>query len=76
MPRGILRTHCRVCERHVDECGKLSARGKCADCGNARLEANHWQLIEHRGPFFDHWRRRTLAAFGVKTPLDSDRDAA
>lgn len=28
------------------------------------LENAH-QLREHRGPYFDHWRRRTLAAFGI-----------
>lgn len=32
-------------------------------------------MLTHRGPFFDHWRRRTLAAFGV-TELDSSRDEA
>lgn len=30
---------------------------------------NAIELQEHRGPFFDHWRRRTLAAFGV-FPVD------
>lgn len=40
------------------------------------LENAH-QLREHRGPFFDHWRRRTLAAFGVQlVGLDEHVDEA
>jgi len=31
-------------------------------------------MLAHRGPFFEHWRARTLAAFGVT--LDSDRESA
>jgi hypothetical protein len=27
---------------------------------------NAAQLRAHRGPFFDHWRKRTLRAFGVQ----------
>jgi hypothetical protein len=27
--------------------------------------ANARDLRDHRGEFFDHWRRRCLAAFGV-----------
>lgn len=75
MPRGVLRTGCVICERPPAEVGPLSSRGKCQGCGVARLIDNHVQLIEHRGPFFDHWRARTLAAFGV-TSLDAGRDEA
>jgi len=32
---------------------------------------NHDQLLAHSGPFFHHWRKRTLAAFGV---LDAASD--
>lgn len=75
MPRGIPRDECRVCERSTDEVGELSARGKCASCGNRRLEENNAQLRAHAGPFWQHWRRRTLAAFGVGL-IDTDRDTA
>lgn len=49
----------------MDECGPLSARYKCAECGDDRMIHNNRQLMAHTGPFFDHWRRRSLAAFGV-----------
>lgn len=35
------------------------------------MEGNNYQLIEHRGPFFDHWRQRSLAALGVTLADDS-----
>lgn len=31
-----------------------------------RMLANYHSLVDHDGLFFDHWRRRLLAAFGVK----------
>lgn len=37
--------------------------------------ANRRELVAHTGPAFDHWRRRTLAAFGI-TGLDSGRPEA
>jgi hypothetical protein len=37
------------------------------------IYANIEGIAMHRGPFFDHWRRRTLAAFGG-VPLDDVRD--
>lgn len=36
---------------------------------------NRRELIAHGGPAFDHWRKRTLAAFGF-TPLDAGRPEA
>jgi len=51
----------------------LSARGRCEGCGRARNNENHEQLLAHSGPFFDHWRKRTLAAFGV---FEADASAA
>lgn len=73
--RGVTRTDCRVCGRHVSECGPLSARGKCGECGERRMRENHAQLLAHSGPFFLHWRTRSLAALGVVV-VDTDRDAA
>jgi hypothetical protein len=75
MARGVTRTECVICERPTSEVGELSTRGKCEGCADGRMLANHSQLVAHRGPFFDHWRARTLAAFGV-VEVDSDRDAA
>ena len=60
---------CKLCGRHRDECGGLSKRGKCQDCARMMTDANIEGIKAHRGPFFDHWRRRTLAAFGG-VPLD------
>lgn len=39
---------------------------------------NYRQLSAHDGPYFEHWRRRCLAAFGVTTidePLDDEEGA-
>lgn len=66
--RGHNGYFCRVCGRHRNECGKLSARYKCAECGDERMVTNWNELREHSGPAFDHWRRRTLAAFGILAP--------
>ena len=68
MARGVLRENCIYCERHVSECGKLSLRGICLDCGSRREVDNYRDLRQHSGPFFDHWRKRSLAAFGVVMP--------
>jgi hypothetical protein len=35
---------------------------------------NFTQLKAHRGPWFEHWRRRCLASFGVIIPEPDDRD--
>jgi len=34
--------------------------------------SNNYNLMGHSGPFFDHWRRRSLAALGVFAS-DDDR---
>ena len=74
MPRGVRRTQCVVCRELVSEVGELSARGKCARCAETRAIENAAQLHAHGGPYFDHWRRRTLAAFGV-VEVETDRRA-
>ena len=43
----------------------FSRTGLCPRCSEVRMLDNHRDLKDHRGPFFEHWRRRTLAAFGV-----------
>lgn len=72
--RGHSATICKGCGGHRNVVGPLSARYKCAECSETRMVENFTALRAHRGPAFDHWRRRTLAAFGV---FDVDeRDAA
>jgi hypothetical protein len=65
---------CKVCGKPREPGEILSARGKHRACGNARFKANAIQLHQHDGPFFDHWRRQCLAAFGV-VALDADDNA-
>jgi hypothetical protein len=65
--QGRRKLFCKACGRHVSECGQLSARAKCYDCGGSRMVENARQLSEHSGPWFDHWRRRSLAALGIIT---------
>lgn len=63
--RGRHRSHCKGCGRHRSECGRLSARGRCVDCGRGAMERNAEQLAAHDGAYFDHWRERCAAAFGA-----------
>lgn len=72
VPRGVRRTQCVSCHRSTAECGALSYRGKCVDCSTRRALDNATQLRAHSGPYFEHWRMRCLAAFGVVT-LDEGR---
>lgn len=59
------RFECDQCGRHRDEAGPISRRGLCAGCGEENVRAAVVELEAHRGPTFEHWRRRLLAAFGV-----------
>lgn len=64
MPR--VRPHfCKICGGHDSQVGRVSMRGKCRYCGDERVVENHEQLRAHDGPWFEHWRRRTMAAFGI-----------
>jgi len=65
MPKGYPRTGCRGCGRTFAEIGSVSKRGLCQSCGEARRNLNLACLVTHQGPYFDHWRRRSLAALGV-----------
>lgn len=51
----------------------MSARGRCAECGEGHMLENARQLAAHDGPWFQHWRRQCVAAFGAI--LASDLDA-
>jgi hypothetical protein len=50
----------------------LSARGACLDCGERLRTENFMAMKLHTGPAFDHWRARTLAAFGITLVDDTD----
>lgn len=67
-------SHCRVCGRPREEGERFSARGKCSECGDGRMLENSRQLAASTGPYFDHWRRRCAAAFGVTVIDDLERD--
>jgi len=60
--RGHDALYCKVCGRHRDGVGPLSARYKCADCGNRRERENLDQLRAQQGPHFEAWRRGMYAA--------------
>jgi hypothetical protein len=67
-------SHCRSCGREREEGERFSARGKCAECGEGRMIQNARELAASNGPFFEHWRRRCAAAFGVTLMDDLDND--
>lgn len=71
MPRNYERRRCKQCKRPREIVGTISARGLCDECGVGNKVMNDLQLHEHRGPYFEHWRRRCLAAFGVALVDDS-----
>jgi hypothetical protein len=43
----------------------MSARYKCRDCGLGHVVDNALELNAHKGPYFDHWRRRVAASVGA-----------
>jgi hypothetical protein len=67
--------YCKVCERHRDEVGPLSARYKCADCARRRQRENIDQIRVQQGPYFEAWRRGMYAStveWFVKTGYVTD----
>ncbi len=67
------RVTCRKCERHVDECGSLSARGLCLDCGIGETVRNAYGLHNMERPYLDRWRRGVIEAAGGILPDDLER---
>ena len=65
-------SHCRKCGHERQEGELLSARGNCHNCGVQAVADNAVQLHYHDGPYFDHWRARMLASFGIV--LDENAD--
>jgi len=62
------RKSCKDCGGFPWQVGPISGTGKCESCAKVRQDANIAAMIQHRGPEFDRWRRRCLAAFGVTLP--------
>lgn len=56
------------------ECGPLSARYRCVDCGEGRMLSNVRELKAHTGPAFLRWRRGVAAGVGAILLDDTDRD--
>ena len=72
--RGHNAKWCRGCNRHVSECGPLSARYKCVECGEGEMIANARDLKAHAGHRFLRWRRGVAASVGAV--LVDDLEAA
>ena len=71
--RGHNAKWCHGCGRHVDECGPLSARYLCAECGDGFASSNLRDLTAKSGPGYRHWRRRTIRAL-EQQPLEEQAD--
>jgi ribosomal protein S27AE len=71
--RGHTRRQCKLCERPRLEGERFSARGKCPECGEAQLLAEHRELRAFRGPHYEHWRRRCLETLAV-LPVDASSE--
>lgn len=67
MPDSRRRT-CKVCRRRVADCGDISWRGKCRECGPQMMLDAIDELHEHRGPTFHYWRLRIAASVGAGLP--------
>jgi hypothetical protein len=66
---------CRICRRHRDEVGRLSSRGKCAECGKARREENALSISAKQGaPYLHQQRRQFMKAYSAL--LDAERASA
>jgi hypothetical protein len=53
----------------------MSARYKCRDCGIGRCIENALALNAHKGPYFEHWRRRVAASVGAMLVDEPDESA-
>ena len=58
------RAICKNCRRHRDECGLLSWRGLCSECGPELVRVNGDALHRKTGPEFRRWRRAMAACVG------------
>lgn len=62
--RGALYETCRICgnPRQPDE--RFTARGNHRECAENRSTAQITQMRQHKGPWFDLWRRQMAASVG------------
>jgi len=60
---------CKRCPKTRAEGFSISYRGLCEECAEAAMVHNNRQISAHSGPYFQHQRLRTLAAWGG-VPLD------
>ena len=68
------RATCKRCGKHYSEVGAISWGGNCETCGQIASLENVNDLRATNGPYFDHWRRRMAATFGVAIDADAERD--
>ena len=73
--RGDKATFCKACGKRRKPGEVFTARGNHLACGDLLMRTNAIQLHQHSGPFFDHWRKQCLAAFGVVTLDESAKPA-
>jgi hypothetical protein len=68
------RFHCYQCERHRDECGRISEwSGLCEACALSNMRQNVHGLATHSGPAFHRWRQamaRCVGAALMDEPVD------
>jgi hypothetical protein len=64
MPRRYHGLNCKVCGRHVNDCGTLSTRGKCADCGLGLAVMGITEMRKHTGGTFHKWRQNMAGCVG------------
>ena len=63
--RGHNGMFCHGCGRHRDDCGPLSARYKCAECGDGAALRNVRELRSHTGESLEKWRRGMARSVGA-----------
>lgn len=66
--------NCTVCSRHIAECGPLSARKRCIDCGVGEGIKQNQEMAHHSGEYFLDWRRRMARSVGAVLPEDVSAD--
>jgi len=63
MASSIRHRRCKVCGGGPDEVGQISARGLCAQDGNARMQRNNAEIRARSGPAFEHWYQQMHVRF-------------
>lgn len=71
--RRYTKPFCKVCERHVSECGELSWRGKCSVCSVVIRDAWNDAMHYHQNPGLLKWRRSVAASIGAVLVEDIPR---